>query len=95
VRQTIAWILLGAGGALQVMAVLGVVLMRDPLDRLHYLGPSMLAALLFAAAICVQESLFSQIGLYALLLAGFLVFSGPVLAHATARAIDESRRRRE
>ena len=91
-RQTIAWILLGAGGAVQVMAVLGVVLMRDALDRLHYLAPSTLAALLFTAAICVQESLFSQIGLYALLVAGFLVFTGPVLAHATARAIDESRR---
>jgi multicomponent Na+:H+ antiporter subunit G len=94
-RQTIAWILLGAGGALQVMAVLGVVLMRDALDRLHYLAPSALAALLIAIAICVQESLLSQIGLYALLTTGFLVFTGPVLAHATARAIDESRRRRE
>ena len=94
-RQTIAWILLGAGGALQVMAVFGVVLMRDALDRLHYLAPSTLAALFFTAAICVQESLFSQIGLYALLVAGFLAFSGPVLAHATARAIVLHRRARE
>jgi multicomponent Na+:H+ antiporter subunit G len=93
VRQTIAWILLAAGGAVQVLGVLGVVLLRDALDRLHYLAPSALAAILFAVAICVQESLFSQIGLYALLLAGFLVFTGPVLAHATARAIDASRRR--
>jgi multicomponent Na+:H+ antiporter subunit G len=94
-RQTIAWILLAAGGAVQVMGVLGVVLLRDALDRLHYLGSSSLAALLFAVAICVQESPLSQIGLYALLVAGFLLFSGPVMAHATARAIDESRRRRE
>ena len=92
-RQTIAWILLGAGGGVQVLSVLGVVLLRDALDRLHYLGPSALAAVLIAVAICVQESLFSQIGLYALLVAGFLLFTGPVLAHATARAIDESRRR--
>jgi multicomponent Na+:H+ antiporter subunit G len=93
VRQTIAWVLLGAGGAVQVLGVLGVVLLRDALDRLHYLGPTSLASILIAAAICVQESLFSQIGLYALLVAGFLVFTGPVLAHATARAIDASRRR--
>jgi multisubunit Na+/H+ antiporter MnhG subunit len=57
-RATIAWILLGAGGAVQVMCVLGVVLMRDPLDRLHYLAPSALAAMLITAAIIVQESLF-------------------------------------
>lgn len=89
-----AWVLLAAGGAVQVMAVLGVVLMRDPLDRLHYLAPSSLAALLIAAAIVVRES-FSQIGIYALLLAGLLVFTGPVLAHATGRAIDMSRREEE
>lgn len=92
-RQTIAWVLLGAGGAVQVMGVLGVVLMRDALERLHYLAPSSLAAVLMTAAICVQESLLSQIGLYGLLTAGFLLFSGPVLTHATARAIDQSRRR--
>ena len=92
-RATISWVLLGAGVALQVMCVLGVALMRDALDRLHYLAPSALAAVLITAAIIVRESLLSQIGLYALLLAGFLVFSGPVLAHATGRAIDLQRRR--
>jgi multicomponent Na+:H+ antiporter subunit G len=93
VRATIAWVLLGAGGAVQVFAVLGVVLMRDAFDRLHYLAPSSLAALLMTAAICVQESLRSQIGLYAILTAAFLLFTGPVLAHATARAMDEARQR--
>lgn len=93
-RDTVAWVLLAAGGAVQVMAVLGVVLMRDPLDRLHYLAPSSLAALMIAAAIVVRES-FSQIGIYALLLAGLLVFTGPVLAHATGRAIELSRREEE
>lgn len=93
-RDTVAWVLLAAGGAVQVMAVLGVVLMRDPLDRLHYLTPSSLAVLLITAAIIVRES-FSQIGIYALLLAGLLVFTGPVLAHATGRAIELSRRKEE
>ena len=91
-RATIAWVLLATGGAVQVVSVLGVVLMRDALDRLHYLAPSSLAALLVTAAIAVRESLFSQIGLYALLLTGFLLFTGPVLAHATGRAIDLHRR---
>jgi multisubunit Na+/H+ antiporter MnhG subunit len=91
-REAIAWTLLGAGTALQVFAVLGVVLLRDALDRLHYVGPSGLAAALIAAAIVVRES-FSLIGIYALLLAGFVLFTSPFMAHATGRAILISRRR--
>jgi multisubunit Na+/H+ antiporter MnhG subunit len=90
-REAVAWTLLGAGAALQLFAVLGVVLLRDALDRLHYVGPSGLAAALIAAAIVVRES-FSLIGIYALLLAGFLLFTAPFLAHATGRAILLSRR---
>ena len=93
-RETIAWILLGAGGALQVLAIAGVVLMRDALDRLHYLGPSSLATTLIAVAIVVRES-FSLIGIYALLLAAFASFTGPVVSHVTGRAILLSRRERE
>ena len=85
-RDTIAWVLLAAGGGLQLFAVAGVVLLPDTLDRLHYLSPMGLATALIAAGIVVRES-FSQIGIYALLLAGFLLFAGPFLAHATARAI--------
>ena len=91
-RDTIAWVLLAAGGVLQLLAVAGVVLLPETLDRLHYLAPSSLAAALIAAAIVVRES-FSQIGIYALLLAGFLLFTGPILAHVTARAIVIARRR--
>jgi multisubunit Na+/H+ antiporter MnhG subunit len=90
-REVIAWTLLVAGAALQLFAVLGVVLLRDTLDRLHYVGPSSLAAALIAVAIVVRES-FSLIGIYALLLAGFLLFTAPFLAHATGRAILLARR---
>jgi multisubunit Na+/H+ antiporter MnhG subunit len=93
-RQTVAWVLLGAGTGIQVLALLGVLTLRDTLDRLHYLAPMSLAATLMAAAIVVRES-FSQIGIYALLLAGFLLFTGPLLAHATGRAIELSRRESE
>jgi multisubunit Na+/H+ antiporter MnhG subunit len=86
VRVTIAWVLLAAGGAVQVLALAGVVLLRDALDRLHYLAPMTLAAALMVAGIIVRES-FSQIGIYGLLLVAFLAFTGPVLAHVTGRAI--------
>ena len=85
-RSAIAYVLLGAGGALQLFAVLGVVLLRDALDRLHFLGPSMLATTLIVVAIVVRES-FSLIGWTALLLAAFVLFTGPILAHVTGRAI--------
>jgi multisubunit Na+/H+ antiporter MnhG subunit len=88
----IAWALLAAGGGLQLFGVAGVVLLPDTLDRLHFLAPSSLAAVLIAVAIVVRES-FSQIGIYALLLAGFLLFTGPTLAHVTARTIVIARRR--
>lgn len=91
-RSAIAYVLLGAGGALQLFAVLGVVLLRDALDRLHFLGPSMLATTLIVVAILVRESL-SLIGWTALLLAAFVLFTGPVLAHVTGRAILLSSRR--
>ena len=90
-RETATWVLLTAGAVLQLVAVAGVVLMPEALDRLHFLAPSSLAAALIAAAIVVRES-FSQIGIYALLLAGFLLFTGPILAHVTGRAIMLARR---
>ncbi len=91
-RSAIAYVLLAAGGALQLFAVLGVVLLRDALDRLHFLGPSLLATTLIVIAILVRES-FSLIGWTALLLAAFVLFTGPVLAHVTGRAILLSSRR--
>jgi len=91
-RSVVAWVLLGAGGALQLLAVLGVVLLRDALDRLHYLGPAALATALIAAAVVVRES-FSLIGISALLLAAFVLFSGPLLAHVTGGAILQAERR--
>jgi multisubunit Na+/H+ antiporter MnhG subunit len=85
-RDAATWVLLGAGGCVQVLALLGTVLLRDALERLHYLGATSVAALLLGAAVVVRFS-FSLIGIRAILLAAFLVATGPVLAHVTARAI--------
>jgi multisubunit Na+/H+ antiporter MnhG subunit len=61
--------------------------MRDALDRLHYTAAGTVAALLIAAAVLVRDS-FSLIGNKALLLAAFVLVTGPVLTHYTAQAID-------
>jgi len=94
VRDVVTWALVAAGVAIQVFACLGVVLMRDALDRLHYVGASAVGIALVAAGVIVADGP-SLIGLKALLTAAFLLVTGPVLAHATARAIhrhEEARR---
>jgi len=94
VRDVVTWALGGAGVAVQLMVCLGVVLMRDALDRLHYVGASALGVACLCAAVIVAAGP-SLIGLKALLTAAFLLVTGPVLGHATARAIHLHRAARE
>jgi multicomponent Na+:H+ antiporter subunit G len=94
VRDVIAGALVTVGVAVQVFACLGVVLMRDALDRLHYVGASAIGVTCVCAAVVVAEGP-SLIGLKAILTAAFLLVTGPVLAHATARAIHRHREARE
>ncbi len=86
VRHAIPTILLIAGVVLEVIAVLGVSVMRDVLDRLHYVSLAGFGALLVAISIVCAES-FSLIGDKALLTGALLVLTGPVLVHATARSL--------
>jgi monovalent cation/proton antiporter MnhG/PhaG subunit len=85
-RHVAGTVLLAAGCSLEVLAVLGLVVMRDVYDRLHYVGLAGYGALLVAVSIVVRES-FSLIGDKALATAAVLVILGPVLAHATARSL--------
>ena len=82
----VAVILLVAGGLLELIAVLGVCVMRDVYDRLHYVGVAGFGALLIAVAILVRES-FSLIGDKALLVGVLLVLAGPVLVQTTVRSL--------
>jgi multisubunit Na+/H+ antiporter MnhG subunit len=91
VRDVVVGVLAGAGIAVQVFTCLGVVMMRDALDRLHYVGTSAVGIPLVCAAVIVDEGP-SLIGLKALLTAAFLMVTGPTLAHATARALFLHRR---
>lgn len=84
-RAVVAVALLIAGGSLELLAVLGVVVMRNVYDRLHYVGLAGFGALLIAVAIVVRES-FSLIGDKALLVGVFLVLTGPVLIQTTMRS---------
>jgi monovalent cation/proton antiporter MnhG/PhaG subunit len=85
-RTVIAYVLLGCGVSLELVAALGLVAMRDVYDRLHYVGPAALGAPLVAAAVWVYEGP-SQIALEATLVAAIVLVASPALAHGTARAV--------
>jgi multisubunit Na+/H+ antiporter MnhG subunit len=84
-EDAIVGLLLGLGLAAELLACLGLLVMRGAYDRLHYVGPSVLGAVLIAAAIWAREGA-STISLKATLLAAFLLIASPALAHGTARA---------
>lgn len=85
-RHVAATVLLIGGCSLQVLAVIGLLAMRDTYDRLHYVGLAGYGALLIGAAVVVRES-FSLIGDKALFTGALLVLVGPVLVHTTARSL--------
>lgn len=81
-----ATVLLIAGVVLQLFAVLGLVVMRNVFDRLHYVGLAGYGALLIGISILVRES-WSLIGDKALITGAVLVMIGPVLVHTTTRSL--------
>lgn len=83
--HTIATVLLGVGVLLELFGVLGLVVMRDVYDRLHYVGLAGYGALLIGIAILVRES-WSLLGDKALATGAVLVVIGPVLVHTTIRS---------
>jgi multisubunit Na+/H+ antiporter MnhG subunit len=85
-RAVTAIIILTAGGMLELLAVLGLCVMRNVYDRLHYVGLAGFGALLIGVAIVVRES-FSLIGDKALLVGVILVITGPIMVQTTARSL--------
>ena len=84
-RIAVATVLLIVGGAIELLAILGLCVMRDLYDRLHFVGLAGFGALLIAIAIVFRES-FSLIGDKALLVGAILVITGPVLVQSTVRS---------
>ena len=85
-RVLVSTVLLVAGGAIELLSVVGLCAMRDLYDRMHFVGLIGYGALLIAVAIVFHES-FSLIGDKALLVGVVLVLSGPVLVHTTMRSM--------
>lgn len=85
VRQIAVDVLLWLGVAIVLVSCVGVLVVRDAYDRLHFTSPPVLGTLLIAAAVVVQKS-FSLVGDKAILVAVFLLVVSPLLTHLTGRA---------
>jgi multisubunit Na+/H+ antiporter MnhG subunit len=81
-------VLVGIGVAIELASVIGLLAMRNAIDRLHYAGAgTAVGPALIAAAICVEEGLFTTNGLNAVVVAVLLAILGGALATATGRVI--------
>jgi multisubunit Na+/H+ antiporter MnhG subunit len=87
IREVCADVLLGLAVAVVLGASLGVLLMRDAYQKLHFVTPAALVApTLVALAVLVQAGLVENSGETCLALV-VMVIAGPFLSHATMRAI--------
>jgi multisubunit Na+/H+ antiporter MnhG subunit len=86
-RDIGADVLLGLAVAVVISAAVGVLVMRDPYQKLHFVTPAaLIAPVLVALAVLVQMGLDENTGETCLALL-FMVMAGPFLSHATVRAI--------
>jgi multisubunit Na+/H+ antiporter MnhG subunit len=81
-------VLVALGVTVQLACCVGLLAMRKAIDRLHYAGAATtVGPALIAAAVCVEEGLFTTNGLNAIAVAVLLALLGAALAIGTARAI--------
>lgn len=79
-------VLLTLGVASVLLSCAGLVVMRTPLDRLHFTAPaSTIGPVLIVAGVLVEEPL-SSAGIKAAMVGLLIGITTPVLSHATARA---------
>ena len=79
-------ILLGIAVAVALLSAVGMALMRDPYQKLHFIAPpASLSALCIVVALFLSEKQKLAAG-KGLLIAVLLYFMNAVITHATARA---------
>jgi len=89
-RDLIVDVFLSLGVGAELICCLGVLLMRNVFDRLHYSSAATtIGPLLIGAAVLVRESV-SAGGLETIVTVAFLFLLNPVVLIATARAAQRS-----
>jgi multisubunit Na+/H+ antiporter MnhG subunit len=84
-RSAASVVLVCLGVGLGAIATLGVVVMRDWQDRVHYAGVSALGVVVVGLAVLVRES-FSIIGDKALVTAVVMLVASPIVNHVILRS---------
>jgi len=87
VQDIVSDILLGLAVLIVLGASLGVLVMRDAYQKLHFVTPAALVApALVALAVLAQVGVYENAGETFLALL-FMIIAGPFVSHATMRAI--------
>ena len=85
-REILADVLLGLGVAIALASSIGILVMRDAYQKLHYVTPvALVAPLIVGLAVLAQSGLTENTAQTWLALL-FIVIAGPFLTHATVRA---------
>jgi multicomponent Na+:H+ antiporter subunit G len=85
-REIFSGIFLGLATAIVLVSSLGVLVMRNPYEKLHFVTPvALVAPVLVTLAVLVRAG-FSATTTEAALALLFMVIAGPFLTHATIRA---------
>jgi multisubunit Na+/H+ antiporter MnhG subunit len=87
IKDVFSDILLGLAVLIVLASAVGVLLMRDAYQKLHFVTPAALVApALVALAVMVQHGVYEMTG-EAFLALFFMIIAGPFVSHATIRAI--------
>lgn len=87
VREVIVTVFLVLMVALQWLSCFGLLLMRNPYDRLHAVGPAnVLPPLFMLAAILIQTEV-TQVAIKTVLIALAVMLTSPVITHAIGRGV--------
>ena len=87
VKEVFSDILLGLAVLIVLTSAIGVLVMRDAYQKLHFVSPAgLVAPALVALAVMVQHGVYENTGETFLALF-FMIIAGPFISHATIRAI--------
>jgi multisubunit Na+/H+ antiporter MnhG subunit len=93
-QLTIA-VVLGLAILAETIACAGILVMRTPLQRVHYVGvAAIVSTLCVAVAVSVSQMPYSGAGLKAWFIALVVTVFAPIVTHETGRAADARREER-
>ena len=85
-RELLADVLLGVAVLIVLASSIGILVMRDAYQKLHYVTPAALVAPFVVGLAVLAQSGLTENTVETLLALIFIVIAGPFLTHATIRA---------